>query len=159
MHNILHVKYTSLYIPHVIYDTEFHRFFRLVPVVVVPETEFRDFERRSEPGLNILTLVELELRDVVGDWDLPGLTLFSRITLSGRTKEPCLALHLKYRCPDTEPSCLPGEERVVNNVLREGVISKAVLFVNNVEKRIMGLNLGNVRLVHVMIACLRKSDF
>ena len=53
--------------------------------------------RRSLGGLNIFTLAELELRDVEGDAPFDGLMLFSLMTLSGRTKVPCFALHLKYR--------------------------------------------------------------
>jgi len=74
---------------------------------VADVTGVLDF-RRSVGGLNILTLVELELRDVDGEDALVGLKLFSRMTLSGRTNEPCFALHLKYRCPLTLPSCFPG---------------------------------------------------
>ena len=72
--------------------------------------EVLGLDRLSWVGLNILlTLLALELRDVEGEADLaPGLAKeFSRITLSGRTKLPCFALHLKYRCPLTLPSCLP----------------------------------------------------
>ena len=55
-------------------------------------------------GLNVLLrLAELELLELVGD----GFTAVSRMTLSGLTKLPCFALHLKYLCPPTEPSCFP----------------------------------------------------
>lgn len=104
---VLHNNYHNLKTlkPSTSYKT-FHRFFFLGNVPDVRLEPRDDESRLEEGGENTLTLVEEELREVEGEW-VRVPTLLWDVTLSGRTNEPCLALHLKYRWPPTVPSCLP----------------------------------------------------